>query len=51
MGKYRFLKSKPFESIEKFEKRLNEDCGNGWRVISLVPHSGILLALLEKVLL
>jgi hypothetical protein len=49
MDKYRFLKKKTFESLEKFEQRLNHECNNGWRVVSIASDSSYgLVALLER---
>jgi hypothetical protein len=49
IGKYRLLKKKTFESLEKFEARLNQECSNGWRVVSLASDSSYgLVALLER---
>jgi hypothetical protein len=48
IGKYKILRRKAFESIEKFENRLNEECAKGWRAISIASeHSGIIV-LLER---
>jgi len=46
--KYRLLKKGTFESLEKFEKRLNDECVGGWRAISISDSSGTLTVLLEK---
>jgi hypothetical protein len=46
--KYKFFKKGTFESIEKFEKRLNEEVALGWRVINYVHISGAEAALLER---
>lgn len=51
MDKYKLFKSKTFESLEKFEQRLNQECSKSWRVVSMVSHGGLLVAVLEKVLL
>lgn len=48
IGKYRILRRKAFESLGKFENRLNEECAKGWRAISIsTEHAGIIV-LLER---
>ena len=48
VGKYKILRRKAFESLEKFENRLNDECAKGWRAISIgTEHSGIVV-LLER---
>jgi hypothetical protein len=47
-GRYRLVRKKAFESLEKFEKRLNEEVGNTWRVVNIATDSGGLIALLER---
>jgi hypothetical protein len=48
MGRYKLLSKKAFESISKFENRLNEECAKGWRAVSVSSdHSGIVV-LLER---
>ncbi len=50
MEDYKILTKKAFESISKFEKRLNEMCQKGWKPISLSSEShGGVMVLLEKV--
>ncbi|MFY0674490.1 MAG: hypothetical protein JXQ87_13900 [Bacteroidia bacterium] len=46
--KYRFFKKSPFESLEKYEKRLNDEASLGWRVINFVSIGNHQAALLEK---
>lgn len=46
--RYRFLKRKSFESLEKFEGRLNEETTSGWRVVSITHDGYTLVALLER---
>lgn len=46
--KFRLLKKKAFESLEKFEIRLNDECQNGWRAISMSSDNGTLIVLLER---
>jgi len=49
IGRYRIFKQKTFESVAKFEVRLNEECVKGWRAISLSNDAaGILVVLLER---
>ncbi len=49
MNDYKILTKKAFESVDKFEKRLNEICQKGWKPVSLANgnHGGIMI-LLEK---
>lgn len=49
MKKYVIFKKKLFESLEKYEDRLNEECRKGYRPVSMTSdyHSG-LMVLLEK---
>ena len=49
MNDYKILSKKAFESLEKFEKRLNEICQKGWKPVSLANgnHGGIMV-LLER---
>jgi hypothetical protein len=47
--KYRFFKKGAFESIEKFEKRLNDEASLGWRVVNFVTIGSQQAALLEKI--
>lgn len=46
--KYRIFKKKPFESTQKFEQRLNEECAQVWRAISISSNNGTTLVLLER---
>lgn len=46
--KYRILRRKTFESLEKFEKRLNEECTLGWRAISIATEHSGMVVLLER---
>jgi len=49
IGKYRFFTKKTFESMVKFEIRLNEECAKGWRAISLSNDPvGNTIVLLER---
>jgi hypothetical protein len=49
MKKYVIFKKKMFESIEKFEARLNDECRKGYRPISLTSdHTYGTMVLLEK---
>jgi hypothetical protein len=49
MKKYVIFKKKMFESIEKFESRLNEECRKGYRPISMTyDQTTGLVVLLEK---
>lgn len=48
MNRYRILPRKPFESLTKFEERLNAECGREWNVINLTGAGPQLTALLER---
>jgi hypothetical protein len=50
MKKYVLFKRKLFESLEKFEDRLNEECRKGYRAISMTndQFTGRPIILLEK---
>jgi hypothetical protein len=49
MKKYLLFKKRMFESIEKFEERLNEECRKGYRPVSMATEpSSTLIVLLEK---
>ncbi len=48
MNQYRLIKQKVFETTEKFETRLNDECGRGWRVVNLAGNGNGLVALLER---
>ena len=48
MRSYKIVKKKLFESEEKFETRLNELSGMGWRATSIAEHGGQQLVLMEK---
>ena len=49
MEKYKFIKRKGFEKMEKFEARINEMATNGWRVVNFTQDHGGLVALMEKI--
>lgn len=46
--KYRLIKKRAFESLEKFEQRLNEECVGGWKAISISDTNGSITVLLER---
>lgn len=47
--RYRFLRQKTFESIDKFELRLNEETRKGWKALNVSNSGGgTLLVLLER---
>ncbi|MCB9185801.1 MAG: hypothetical protein H6601_03560 [Flavobacteriales bacterium] len=49
MKKYQIFKRKMFESLEKFEARLNEECRKGYRPISIASdQTNGTVILLEK---
>lgn len=43
-----FLKKGAFESLNKFEKKLNETVGSGWRVVNFTNDHGGIVVLLER---
>jgi len=47
--KYRFVKRKAFESLDKYEQRLNQETMAGWRVVSMAHDGHVLVALLERI--
>jgi hypothetical protein len=51
MKKYQLFAQKMFETREKFEDRLNEECRKGYRPLSIAANhtSGGSIILLEKV--
>jgi hypothetical protein len=50
MKKYLIFKKKLFETLGKFEDRLNEECRKGYRPISMTRDpNGSLVVLLEKI--
>ena len=49
MNKYKIFKPKVFQSLEKFERNLNEECRKGYKPISIASEGGVLVVLLEKV--
>lgn len=49
MGNYKFLKRKGFESLDKFEKRINEIASQGWKVVNFTSDHGGLIVLFERV--
>jgi hypothetical protein len=49
MKKYVIFKKRLFESMGKFEDRLNEECRKGYRAISMASdYNSGLVVLLEK---
>ncbi|WP_462247941.1 hypothetical protein [Ekhidna sp.] len=48
MNNYRFLKQKAFEKIDKFEKRVNEATGQGWKIHGFTSDHGSITVLLER---
>jgi len=46
--RFRLLKKGAFESIKKFEVRLNEECVSGWKAISISDSNGSMTVLLER---
>jgi len=48
MNNFKFFRQKSFEKLEKFEKRLQEAIGQGWKVNSFTSDNGIITVLLER---
>jgi len=48
MDEYKLFKQNIFESVAKFEKRLNELCQQGWKPISITSDHGTSIILLQK---
>lgn len=48
MKTYKFLKKKAFESMESFEKRMNEQAAQGQRVVNFTQDHGGIMVLLER---
>ncbi len=48
MDEYKFFKKNVFESLDKFERRLNEMCQQGWKPISIASDQGTTIILLQK---
>jgi hypothetical protein len=49
LQRYRLFKQKTFESQDKFEIRMNEECRKGWKIVNLACQgSGLLIVLLER---
>jgi len=48
MQKYKFLQKGTFESLDKFEKKLNEVVSGGWKVINFTEDHGGIVVLLER---
>ena len=50
MDEYKYLRPKAFETPDKFEKRLNEVCNQGWKPIAIGGMQGniVLLQKIEK---
>ncbi len=48
MEEYKYFRIKAFESNEKFEKRLNDMCRQGWKPIAIAGVQGTIV-LLQKV--
>lgn len=48
MSNIKFIRQKAFEKVDKFEKRVNETIGHGWRVNSFASDNGTIVVLLEK---
>lgn len=48
MNRYKFLRKKAFESHDKFENRINEECAREWRVLSMAGDGHGIYVLLER---
>lgn len=48
MDNYKFLKKGAFESLSKFEKRLNSEASVGWKAIGFTSDHGQSVVLLER---
>lgn len=48
MNNYKFIRQKAFEKIDKFEKRLNDNITQGWKVNSFASDHGSITVLLER---
>lgn len=49
MDKYKFLKKGFFESLEKFESRLNDQARKGYRAIAMTKEpNGYMVVLFER---
>lgn len=46
--RYRLIKKGAFESLKKFEQRLNEECVSGWKAISISDANSSITVLLER---
>ncbi len=49
MEKYVLLKVKPFESLKKFQARINEQARKGYRAINITGQHGAQVILMEKI--
>ncbi|MEM6362110.1 MAG: hypothetical protein AAF149_05155 [Bacteroidota bacterium] len=49
MAPYKFLSSKTFEKLEKFEKRVNEMSSQGWKVVNFTSDNGTMVVLFERI--
>ena len=48
MANYKFLKKGTFESLDKFEKKVNEFSLKGWRAVSMGHDGASIIVLFEK---
>lgn len=49
MDRYKIVKKGVFESIAKFEERINSLSLEGWKAISIAADQGAMAVLLEKI--
>lgn len=45
---YKILKKSPFESLTKFEQKVNDQASQGWRVVSVFNDQGRTVVMFEK---
>ena len=48
MEPFKLVTKKTFESIKKFEQRLNKEYGRDWRAVSMVFDNMQVIVLLER---
>lgn len=48
MDRYKIVKKGVFESVTKFEERVNSLSLEGWKAISIAADQGTVVVLLEK---
>jgi hypothetical protein len=48
MMSYKLLRQKAFETMPKFEKRLNQEAKNGWKPYLMSTNGHVLVVMLER---